>query len=215
MASNFGALYLYFSTNIKKNLLNLYYLDLVCACAPGVHRAVCRLDSQWLGNAGKPLLILKVFGSGSRFLVEQGLEASLLSQGSFSKTFICGFGLESENCQIRLLYGINLCFFSGIHDKAGLHQAELDAALTDKYSSLFNYTIPMLIKKQIWMTRKTCGIELTVETYWMTCFSVARKLGCQFTAVIPLKQIWWKGQKTLAAHLTSAQKAQSEINPTQ
>lgn len=30
-----------------------------------------------------------------------------------------------------------------------MQQAELDAALTDKYSSLFNYAIPMQIKQQI------------------------------------------------------------------
>lgn len=116
--------------------------------------------------------------------------------------------------QIRLLYGINLCSFSGIRGKAGMHQEELDAALTDKYSSLFNYVIPMLIKQQIWMTRKTCRIGLTVETYWLTCFSIARKLGCQFTAVILLKQLWWKGQKTVSAHLTSAQKAVSDRSHT-
>lgn len=67
--------------------------------------------------------------------------------------------------QMRLSYETNLCFFSGICDRAGTQQVELGTALIDKYSSLFNYTTHVLIKQQIQRTRKTCGVWLAVETY--------------------------------------------------
>lgn len=112
--------------------MNLHLVFIYC---PGVQLAVCEFEVE---SAGKPL--------SSRLCVPNVLFGSCPVTSGVMQHLQFQPGVTK---QIKLLHGINLCLFSGMSDKAGMQQAELDASLIGKYSSLFNYMIHVLIKQQI------------------------------------------------------------------